>query len=300
MKRALEISFTVIITALSAMIINSLSFYFAYPKALYMIGPICQINDKQYLGFDITNYQNKEINKIKVAIPTNLPISEVISSDNIQIEPIPNQIGAGKTKTVFVSGLKSNQLTRLLFPLHELKDSELFSVVNSTEIGLKQAYIKSLKHPFQRAIKEAILASLFYAILIGCFWTYYSFKQKSLHDNFSKIMKQQETAKAELTEVKDKTIKRLRSLAQANKKQNILLLARIRDYSKELSFWRDTIRKILFLNTNRDKQFADKLFEQVMDNLKTYSTLSKHTEDFITIGLVESITSELNKGFDDK
>lgn len=49
------------------------------------------------------------------------------------------------------------------------------------------------------------------------------------------------------------------------------LLARITDYSRELQFWRDTIRKVLY-GVNFDEKSVDDIISNVSLVLKTYTT----------------------------
>ena len=60
------------------------------------------------------------------------------------------------------------------------------------------------------------------------------------------------------------------------RKAKIILLARIRDYSKELDFWRDTIRKILYSIPKNRKEDITKI---VTNNLRTYQT-SDYNDDY--------------------
>jgi DNA repair exonuclease SbcCD ATPase subunit len=55
---------------------------------------------------------------------------------------------------------------------------------------------------------------------------------------------------------------------------NVLMMARLSDYAKELDFWRDTIRKILYQGKG-ETLTAEGVVRQVTQTLKTYSTLSE-------------------------
>lgn len=58
----------------------------------------------------------------------------------------------------------------------------------------------------------------------------------------------------------------------------LVLISRLTDYSKELSFWRDTIRKLLYENKGNENQ-GDVIIKTVCKNLKTYSTLKQDIPD---------------------
>lgn len=60
------------------------------------------------------------------------------------------------------------------------------------------------------------------------------------------------------------------------RRANLLLLARLSDYAKELTFWRDTLRKAIYQST-KDRNSAEALIRTVTKGLRTYSTLGKNS-----------------------
>ena len=54
--------------------------------------------------------------------------------------------------------------------------------------------------------------------------------------------------------------------------------AHISDLRKELSFWRDTVRKMLY-NSQNEFQTADKVIDTVTSTLKTYTTRKRSKEN---------------------
>ena len=75
----------------------------------------------------------------------------------------------------------------------------------------------------------------------------------------------------------------------------ILLLARLSDYSKELTFWRDTIRKILYSMSKTGKKAAEEVIKEVTATLKTHSTLSESEDDFETIKMASLLLEKKSK-----
>jgi hypothetical protein len=61
-------------------------------------------------------------------------------------------------------------------------------------------------------------------------------------------------------------------------RMKIYYLARMNDYSKELDFWKDTIRKIMYQKVSKKKD-NEEVFDIVTKELKTYGTRSK-TESY--------------------
>lgn len=59
-------------------------------------------------------------------------------------------------------------------------------------------------------------------------------------------------------------------------KQKIYYLNRINDYKKEIGFWRNTVRKLLY-NSKESKSNVDKVIEVITRELKTYTTRENET-----------------------
>jgi hypothetical protein len=70
----------------------------------------------------------------------------------------------------------------------------------------------------------------------------------------------------------------------------ILLLARISDYAKELQFWRDTVRKVLY-QTSHEQSTSEKLINQVTQALGTHTARTGETLDFDVIKAAAGILS---------
>ena len=76
----------------------------------------------------------------------------------------------------------------------------------------------------------------------------------------------------------------------------LLLLSRLHDYSKELTFWRDTVRKIIFQST-KQKTDVELIIETVTENLKTYGAKSGKEVDFKAVEVMaRMITREKEYG----
>jgi hypothetical protein len=66
-------------------------------------------------------------------------------------------------------------------------------------------------------------------------------------------------------------------------------MARLSDYAKELSFWRDTIRKIL-VEQGQTLKDTDTIINNVTKSLKTYSTKAlEDIESFESIKIAASL-----------
>ena len=70
-----------------------------------------------------------------------------------------------------------------------------------------------------------------------------------------------------------------------------LLLSRLADYSRELSFWRDSLRKALGPSPDGTRR-AESVIDAITDNLKTYGTREHSPRDFRTLEVLSDLIDE--------
>jgi hypothetical protein len=98
------------------------------------------------------------------------------------------------------------------------------------------------------------------------------------------LLKKLQETKEEITDIRN-----------THSRHKILLLARLSDYSKELSFWQDTVRKILYQQTGSG-QSAEKLIEEIRNSLGTYTTKKGVEDDLNTVKvLADMLNSNSDK-----
>lgn len=94
--------------------------------------------------------------------------------------------------------------------------------------------------------------------------------------------------------------RQLNKLKRDLKETRIYLLPYISHLHKELSFWRDTIRKMLYDSQN-EFQIADKVIETVTSTLKTYTTRQcskENIDEMLYIAQLISDSRELHSKYD--
>ncbi len=65
-------------------------------------------------------------------------------------------------------------------------------------------------------------------------------------------------------------------------RKKAILIRRVSDYSKELEFWRNTIRKVLYDRLSTEKE-AEIIITHVTNRLGTYGTRDSSAEEYETI-----------------
>jgi hypothetical protein len=177
-----------------------------------------------------------------------------------------------RAKKIILSGFEPKSVLTLLIPLPKHEDYDRIVVLNSTELRMTFESFSNLDSPIKESFFNGLQTAIIFTILYSLFLYFISRRNEKLNKKIEETNKRLENQEAECVvckrEAKETKSEALKSLRRIQ----IVLLSRISDYNKELSFWRDTIRKVLYQD-NKSESFADAVIKNVSENLKTYSTL---------------------------
>lgn len=279
-------------------------------NSLISIGTTTMIDKDQYVvPVDIQSY-NEVLKDIQIVIDTQITEDQVKSSQPLDVKIIKNNVGQLSTTTLEIAQITKEQFVNLLILTdRDLNKDEIKVYPNENKIDI--VYDSMTGNPFEKQVKSAILYALIYAILFGL-TTYFSNKKSDKRiadykeDRERKIAVMQEKidfsdgiskqltndlsdSKEQIEEIKNKVKKHERDSI----KKQILLQAKLNDYSKELSFWRNTIRKILY-NESSKYPNKEKIFEVVSESLKTYQTHETHKHDFETLKVLSRMINDID------
>lgn len=288
MKKIPEAISTVVMVFLLSWLINSISDYYFKPKISAMFGSILEFKGNNFLPLDITNYGKKMVNEIRISIPKNTNVYNILSSNPIKIKEFENDIRNIEIKRLEISGIEANQMTRLYIPLPDKNSAHLCNILNIKDKNLEIIPIKDLKSPLKKSVKDALYSAILIALLLGLFYWKTISKVENLEERLERVQ-------VKLEEAKDEEERKLKETKQDLMRMKILLLARLSDYSKELTFWRDTIRKILYSTSKAGKKVAEEVIKEVTATLKTHSTLSESEVDFETIKMASLLLEKKSK-----
>lgn len=208
-------------------------------------------------------------------IPINLfiPDSKTISSigSNIQIKDV---LG----KQTFVLLILSDQA-------YDVKKVN----ASSSNSDVSISYLQDDKLRNKALLGNIIIFSIIFGIFNGLFNYYYEMritkKIQDHKDKSEKLVAEMQLNMEEVNKLCDKQnheASRLKEeLSQTKldintmkidlKKETLLLRSRIREYNKELDFWRNTIRKMLY-NSKVEQLTSDEIIKLVTKELGTYQT----------------------------
>lgn len=117
-------------------------------------------------------------------------------------------------------------------------------------------------------------------MIIGSSFTLWLSKRRimQVQNHIREVEEKSEKFSVEAKKLSDKIDVQKEQSKKAINELRLYYLAHISDLQKELSFWRDTVRKMLY-NSQTEFQAADKVIETVTSTLKTYTTRKRSDEN---------------------
>lgn len=316
-KKLKEAFFTAFITVITTFIFNILLSNFTFDKGLVQVGDLLEVEKGKYIVLiNIKNFSDNNLDKIRIKIPQDIDLSSIKSNKPLTFSKISNNIGNETASTYEIARVsEKEQLTFSIYLDKEINVEDIVVEKNNNKISVE--YPNDIKNPLQEQI---IINSLIYGLGLGIavyiilyvdekrfkknnkYWIEQHEKDNNMIKEKTKEVNEKTKEMKECCEIKDKQLEKLnkdidninnqiKSIKVENKKRELLLLARIKDYKKELDFWRDTIRVIFYKSQNK-KIDSDVVFNEVTNNLKTYQTKNKKDEDFDMIKVMANIIKE--------
>lgn len=262
----LEVLLTVITTFIATLSLNFVIGLIFQDSGFYSIGYPVKMGESFLLPVRITNYSNKTITDLRFSTPSYIDVNKIIVSKPLNISKQPQNLLGNFKQNLVLDIIESKESIQLFFPLNNIDDVKYINFLNANEKRINYKKINKVNNPLWSLLVDKAINSIIYSILIGIFsWYLFTIVEKKVVEvkNF----------KDDLEKLKDETSRVKIETQERFTKHRLLLLARISDYSKELSFWRYAIKQML-LEKNTNVAEADKMLENVTKYLKTYSTLN--------------------------
>ena len=255
---------TAFISSIITLILGSSIYYFNKEQINISISESTNIDNQYITSLSIKNYEsNKAIDEINLWFK-DVKVLKIDSdlqnsySEEIQNIKLSNIIPEYKGTIILYTdkGINENNLKVET----KLKNNIIF-------LGKQEesAYIN---------IKNYLILAFIYFVELAFINIVASLKMdKKLTKNLEEV-NEVKYKQFELNRKLDKAEENIREINQKYKKNEIKFIKIIGDYSKELNFWKDTVRKLLYKAKDKKIEKND-IFKEVTYKLKTFHTLDK-------------------------
>jgi hypothetical protein len=294
MQKVYDIAITSLATLVIAFLIQFFGAYFLEINngTILIQQPIAL--DQPYAILQISNQSDRLIDDLRFSVPRTLQLSELVSQPSIQISALDINIVRGGTTIVSISQIQAHQITTILLPLGGVSEETMLRATNYREKNFTLIDANNIQPPIQRLAVSALTNSIIYTILVSL-WALFQmshieritkrFRERTdelgarIRQSEEGIHKSVEEGK-ELESKLDVMRAETSEIRLSVQRQKMILLARVVDYQKELEFWRDTIRKILYTRTKPES--AEEILKVVTENLRTFHTLQTDDTELVT------------------
>ena len=233
----------------------------------------------------IENPSSKFLNDIALSLPAGVVPADFVADGPFTIS---RAVLASDVQVFRISDISPRKVTTIYIHEPEGNHLEAIEVLNPSELGISVRDSKDRPlSPRKLIVIFALIAAAIYSAILGGFLKYSLAQlQPQLSELEKELIRQQKEAK-KLRRENDK----FRGLIA---KQRLLLLARLRDYAKELEFWRNAMRTLIVCRGGT-LETADALVEKITDQLGTLGTKSS-AEAYETIRIAAAWTAEAETG----
>jgi len=225
------------------------------------------------------------LDDIIISVPKDENLKTIISTSPLVIEQSPETLGLDTEKRVRLSGIEPSRLTRLFVPMNSPSSVDHVRVINAKDKRLTIRPITDIRNPFLVSVARMLIPVSFFAIGIGFVFLYHETAMHRINEDLSRIKQESQGLIEQLDQIKNES-----------QRLKLLLVSRLSDYHKELSFWRDTIRKILY-GAGKSKSNAEAIINEVTRTLKTFGTTESYDDNFDAIRIAaDMISRDKDKG----
>lgn len=277
MNKAIGSVGTVVLTFFVTLILNTSLNYYTRDRGSISISDPVGIGESIATIITIENHSAETLNGLIIEAPYSIQTSSISARPSVAIEEIPS-IAKGGSRLIRISQISPRQISRIFIPHPSGEQTITIRISNIEETGLKSRHDDRLDSPLLFAFYSALFVALLYA-LVESASLYISAKERN---SLNKRIDDLEKSSGELNGLREKFRKDLDAVNTRLAKQRLLLQARLFDYSKELSFWRN-VMKTLILQSGGDNRQVDALISQVTSSLGTHGTKASTTESFEAI-----------------
>ncbi len=259
MGKYFNIAIAVVITFIATLTLNTAVEYFDDAKGTVSVSDATLINGQAYVIVTCANYTDNLINGLLIKTPKTITVSDIFASEQVEVI---ESIATKSSKRYFqISKIPPHTLTRLTILVSTQAPDIPVSVMNAESLGLKFKSEYDLTSHLWSALKNALIAAALYAMMMFIFYYIHEANRAKIHWEFKHLSRESKSQN-------DLLKKRIEDIESYYTKLKLLLLARISDYAKEVSFWQNTIR--LMAASEENKKNAEEIINKITDTLKTY------------------------------
>jgi hypothetical protein len=159
MRSMIDKAVGAVIVLLVSVVLNTALEYAVRDSGAVMVGPALKIDGQDYAVVDLSNFTDQPLDELLLSVPISTDVSKIASSNPIQITEISGMVGAQDRRSLRLSGVEPNRVTRVVIAISNQAEAELVRVVNARQMNLVTAPTTGIERRIVSFVKEALLAA---------------------------------------------------------------------------------------------------------------------------------------------
>lgn len=264
---------SVIITFFVTLALTSFVNYWSGDRGSIAVSRPVFIGDQAAIVVSIENYSKEFIDGLTIEVPRELRGNQIITDSPISISEEPTT-SIGKTQFFLLEKIPPRVVSRVIIPI--ASKSESIRIANAETHSLRVLQEGRLESPWAAPLRAGFFTALIYSIFAYAISRIHSKTFSELREKQEELKLLDRESRKELEKTRGELKGQLNVIETRLAKQKTLLMARLTDYSRELEFWRNLIRK--FVSESKNIQKGDDLVRLVTQTLKTHGATENYKD----------------------
>lgn len=292
--------------------------YFTSNKGTYQQNTVELDGENSVASIQLANHTGSEIEGIQILVPDSVSLNDIKSSIPVKISLSKDSYSLGDSQTLNLALIPTYKTVSLIISYET--GSDCCQLLNPGQAGVRVVEGDYSTNALWEAFKYALISVAIYALffLLGAHDSSKRMKNREqelkeriseVKEDFLQAIQEKEKRHQELSvefqRLGDNSSKETAELKEACKalqaqvlefkrmsaRAKATNLRRLSDYQKELTFWKDTIRKALYLQ-GADINKLNTLYSIVTEQLQTYATKENNPFSLEEIHHILDITAD--------
>ncbi|GIP54812.1 hypothetical protein [Paenibacillus vini] len=308
-KKVIETIISSLLLAIVMFLFNLLSSNFIVEKGTIRISEPIEIDKNQFqISVSILNFSNKNINNLEIKLPIDVPANNIIVTQPVTINKVVTNYGNTFGAIFRITKVAEHQnISMVIMSSQKIETNQV--VIDKNGNNIEVEYFNKVSSPYKRNIDNLIINAIIYAALFAVTNYLTDRRRQKLQneyterleiskrdiqedtDRIKKRLEEQEKERLKIFQDYERLVAEVEKLKDTHIKWKIIYQSKLKDFSKELNFWRDTIRKIIYKSSDT-KIEADELFITVTKSLQTYQTRVNAEDNYDTLKVMSKMFEE--------
>lgn len=279
----LHIAITAFITTIISLAVSVGIQWLSMESVVITISPSSELDGKYLTVISVQNLEEATLSNLSLYFDTDFDVLEIKSSDEFEHQKRYVDIARISPKAKYSVMVWTEQ------PI--VKGQIIAESDYKTRLDYSNDSSPFLVQMLWVIIPFALIIFLLTSVQIWLGWKYRICETQKIFEKCNNLEEEirkkelefkaqkaeQESIKEEFDKAKEEAARKQSELKRQSQELRSYFITNISQLRKELSFWRDTVRKLLY-DSKSEFQTADKVIETVTSTLKTYAT-RKHSHE---------------------